>query len=55
MTFSGQKVKIKCKDCKQSRKAIKQWNYKFKEFIYKLEYCWGCYDKANPENKRKLI
>ena len=38
-------ITIKCNDCKQPRKAIRKWNYKYKEFVFKLEYCLGCYKK----------
>ncbi len=50
----SEKVLITCNQCKQPVKAIKQWNYKFKEFIYTWEYCWGCYNKQYVNGYKKF-
>ena len=44
-------VKITCGNCKQQRKAIKEWNYKLKTFVYRLKYCWGCYELSQKQRR----
>mgnify|MGYP003110984029 CR=1 len=52
--MEGKEVIVNCNDCKQPRKAIRKWNYKFKEFMLQFKYCWGCHDKQYINGFKKF-